>query len=200
MLDRFDVDLKRCMFCQLCEEACPTVPKSIWLTTKTYEMAAYDRNESLYLDIRKLTDWRDANVKPFTVVEQGEDGAGALLTARPAGLRRLRRRSRSGRRSPSSSRRTRSTRRSSCSLSFLLVACIFILAEGGVRRSRPDPRLRGRDHGALPLRDHAREPADRRARRKTFQHQWDVALLLLPVFSHPVPLHPRDGEVPGRGR
>jgi len=72
VLDRFDVDLKRCMFCQLCEEACPTVPKSIWLTTKTYEMAAYDRNESLYLDIRKLTDWRQApNVKPFTVVERG---------------------------------------------------------------------------------------------------------------------------------
>ena len=72
VLDRFDVDLKRCMFCQLCEEACPTVPKSIWLTTKTYEMAAYDRNDSLYLDIRKLTDWRAAeNVKPFTVVEQG---------------------------------------------------------------------------------------------------------------------------------
>jgi NADH-quinone oxidoreductase chain I len=72
VLDRFDVDLKRCMFCQLCEEACPTVPKSIWLTTKTYEMAAYDRNESLYLDIRKLVDWREAaNVKPFTVVERG---------------------------------------------------------------------------------------------------------------------------------
>jgi formate hydrogenlyase subunit 6/NADH:ubiquinone oxidoreductase subunit I len=72
VLDRFDVDLKRCMFCQLCEEACPTVPKSIWLTTKTYEMAAYDRNESLYLDIRKLTDWQEApNVKPFTVMEQG---------------------------------------------------------------------------------------------------------------------------------
>ena len=72
VLDRFDVDLKRCMFCQLCEEACPTVPKSIWLTTKTYEMASYERNEDLYLDIRKLTDWQNApNVKPFTVVEQG---------------------------------------------------------------------------------------------------------------------------------
>ena len=35
-------------------------------------MAAYDRNESLYLDIRKLTDWQKApNVKPFTVMEQG---------------------------------------------------------------------------------------------------------------------------------
>src|SRR5689334_2884478 len=72
VLDRFDLDLKRCMFCQLCEEACPTVPKSIWLTTKTYEMAAYERNEALYLDIRKLVDWREAaNVKPFTVVERG---------------------------------------------------------------------------------------------------------------------------------
>src|SRR4029434_4766269 len=48
------------MFCQLCEEACPTNPKSIWLTTKTYEMAAYERNEALYLDIRKLTDWHAA--------------------------------------------------------------------------------------------------------------------------------------------
>ena len=27
------------MFCALCEEACPTKPKSIWLTTKTYELA-----------------------------------------------------------------------------------------------------------------------------------------------------------------
>jgi hypothetical protein len=35
-------------------------------------MAAYERNEALYLDIRKRTDWREApNVKPFTVVERG---------------------------------------------------------------------------------------------------------------------------------
>ena len=41
-------------------------------SVKTYEMASYDRNESLYLDIRKLTDWQHApNVKPFTVMEQG---------------------------------------------------------------------------------------------------------------------------------
>jgi hypothetical protein len=34
-------------------------------------MAAYERNESLYLDLRKLTNWEAApNVKPFTVVEQ----------------------------------------------------------------------------------------------------------------------------------
>jgi len=70
MLDRFDLDLKRCMFCQLCEEACPTVPKSIWLTTKTYELSTYERNEALYLDIDKLTEW-DANVKPFTITEKG---------------------------------------------------------------------------------------------------------------------------------
>ena len=71
VLDRFDVDLKRCMFCGLCEEACPTNPKSIWLRTKTYELGTYERNEALYLDIRKLTKW-DENVKPFTVVEPGE--------------------------------------------------------------------------------------------------------------------------------
>lgn len=71
VLDRFDVDLKRCMFCQLCEEACPTVPKSIWLTTKTYELATYERNDALYLNIDKLTEW-DQNVKPFTIVEEGE--------------------------------------------------------------------------------------------------------------------------------
>jgi NADH-quinone oxidoreductase subunit I len=72
VLDRFDVDLKRCMFCGLCEEACPTNPKSIWLRTKTYELGTYERNDDLYLDIKKLTKW-DENVKPFTVVEQGEE-------------------------------------------------------------------------------------------------------------------------------
>lgn len=65
VLDRFDVDMKRCMFCGLCEDACPTNPKSIWLKTKTYELSTYERNESLYLDIEKLTSW-DSNVKPFT--------------------------------------------------------------------------------------------------------------------------------------
>jgi NADH-quinone oxidoreductase subunit I len=64
VLDRFDLDLKRCMFCGLCEEACPTKPKSIWLTTKTYELSTYERNDALYLDIKKLTKW-DHNVKPF---------------------------------------------------------------------------------------------------------------------------------------
>ena len=43
VLDRFDIDVQRCMFCGLCEEGCPTEPKSIWLTTKTYELASYDR-------------------------------------------------------------------------------------------------------------------------------------------------------------
>ena len=40
VLDRFDIDVQRCMFCGLCEEGCPTEPKSIWLTTKTYELAS----------------------------------------------------------------------------------------------------------------------------------------------------------------
>jgi NADH-quinone oxidoreductase subunit I len=71
VLDRFDLDLKRCMFCGLCEDACPTNPKSIWLKTKTYELGTYERDDALYLDIRKLTKW-DHNVKPFTIVEKGE--------------------------------------------------------------------------------------------------------------------------------
>ena len=78
VLDRFDLDMKRCMFCGLCEEACPTKPKSIWLTTKTYELSTYERNDALYLDIRKLTKW-DHNVKPFVVREEKK------LAAAPAG-------------------------------------------------------------------------------------------------------------------
>ena len=58
VLDRYDIDVKRCMFCALCEEACPTKPKSIWLTTKTYEMATYDRND-LYFNMQELEYWDD---------------------------------------------------------------------------------------------------------------------------------------------
>jgi NADH-quinone oxidoreductase subunit I len=56
VLDRYDIDVKRCMFCSLCEEACPTKPKSIWLTTKTYELATYDRND-LYFNMQQLEYW-----------------------------------------------------------------------------------------------------------------------------------------------
>lgn len=58
VLDRFDIDVQRCMFCGLCEEGCPTEPKSIWLTTKTYELASYDRWKNLYVDMDGLQDWR----------------------------------------------------------------------------------------------------------------------------------------------
>jgi NADH-quinone oxidoreductase subunit I len=57
VVDRFDIDVKRCMFCSLCEEACPTKPKSIWLTTKTYELASYDRGE-LYFNMQQLEFWK----------------------------------------------------------------------------------------------------------------------------------------------
>ena len=46
------------MFCALCEEACPTKPVSIWLTTKTYELATYDRND-LYFNMQQLEYWDD---------------------------------------------------------------------------------------------------------------------------------------------
>src|SRR6266699_3228572 len=55
-IDIIYIDVKRCMFCSLCEEACPTKPKSIWLTTKTYELATYDRND-LYFNMQQLEYW-----------------------------------------------------------------------------------------------------------------------------------------------
>ncbi len=58
ILDRFDIDIQRCMFCGLCEEGCPTEPKSIWLTTKTYELASYERWNTLYVDMEELENWR----------------------------------------------------------------------------------------------------------------------------------------------
>lgn len=64
VLDRYDLDVKRCMFCGLCEEACPTEPKSIWLTTKCYETSTWDRGGDLYLDKEKLQRWHDRFV-PF---------------------------------------------------------------------------------------------------------------------------------------
>jgi formate hydrogenlyase subunit 6/NADH:ubiquinone oxidoreductase subunit I len=51
------------MFCGLCEEACPTEPVAIWLTTKSYETAAYERNEQLYFDKERLQNW--VGVKPY---------------------------------------------------------------------------------------------------------------------------------------
>ena len=33
-------------------------PKSIWLTTKTYELASYERWEKLYVDMDELQKWR----------------------------------------------------------------------------------------------------------------------------------------------
>ncbi len=63
VIDRYDIDVKRCMFCGLCEEACPTEPKSIWLTSKSYEGTTYERNEGLYFDKERLGSWD--GFKPF---------------------------------------------------------------------------------------------------------------------------------------
>jgi NADH-quinone oxidoreductase subunit I len=73
VLDRYDIDVKRCMFCGLCEEACPTDPKSIWLTTKTYELAAYDRGE-LYFNMQELEYWE--NRPEYKTLEESAEEAG----------------------------------------------------------------------------------------------------------------------------
>jgi NADH-quinone oxidoreductase subunit I len=70
VLDRYDIDVKRCMFCALCEEACPTKPKSIWLTTKTYELASYDRND-LYFNMQELEYWDDR--PKYTGLPEGDE-------------------------------------------------------------------------------------------------------------------------------
>lgn len=70
VIDRYDIDVKRCMFCNLCAEACPT--EAIWLTTKTYEAACYERNQALYFDKDKLMRWE--GVKPFPGVKTPAEG------------------------------------------------------------------------------------------------------------------------------
>ena len=57
VIDRYDIDLKRCMFCGLCEEACPLTPVPIRLTTKSYEGAVYERDMELYFDMKKLHEY-----------------------------------------------------------------------------------------------------------------------------------------------
>jgi NADH-quinone oxidoreductase subunit I len=64
VITRYDIDVKRCMFCGLCEEACPTEPPSIWLTSKTYEGAVYERNEGLYFNKQRLFTWQGVQAFP----------------------------------------------------------------------------------------------------------------------------------------
>ena len=56
----FYIDYMRCMYCGLCQEACPTTPKSI-VHTHQYETVGYDR-EALVFDKDRLYDvWEKEN-------------------------------------------------------------------------------------------------------------------------------------------
>ena len=171
VLDRFDLDLKRCMFCGLCEEACPTNPKSIWLTTKTYELGTYERNDALYLDIAQA---HEVGRQRQAVHRSSRRGSRPEMDE-PLHLLAVRRD-----RHVSGAVGVVAMRQPVHSalfllLSFLGVAGLFVLAQRRVPRRRPDPRLRGRHHGSLPLHDHARE-RQARGRRAVRAHAGGAGL------------------------
>lgn len=56
---RFDIDIKRCMFCGMCEAACPSKGSPITLRTKVCELATYERNNELYFNKEKLLKYTD---------------------------------------------------------------------------------------------------------------------------------------------
>ena len=152
VLDRFDVDLKRCMFCGLCEEACPTNPKSIWLRTKTYELGTPTSGTRPSTSTSGSSRSGTRTSSRSRVVERGGGGGdgrpfffwffAAVVVFGAVGVVAMRQPVHSA---------------LFLLLSFLGVAALFVLAQRRVPRRRPDPRLRGRHHGALPLHDHARE-------------------------------------------
>lgn len=43
-VDWYSIDFGKCNFCRLCEEACPTKPKSVWHSLD-YELVFYSRDE-----------------------------------------------------------------------------------------------------------------------------------------------------------
>ena len=40
----YSIDFGKCNFCKLCEEACPTIPKSVWHSLD-YELSFFNRDE-----------------------------------------------------------------------------------------------------------------------------------------------------------
>jgi len=95
VIDRYDIDVKRCMFCGLCEEACPLTPVPIRLTTKFYEGATYERNTELYFDMEKLHDYtgipdpeipkKPEKPAPAPKAEEKKDAPAEEATKDPAG-------------------------------------------------------------------------------------------------------------------
>ena len=123
VLDRFDIDVQRCMFCGLCEEGCPTEPKSIWLTTKTYELASYDR---WHEPLRRHG--RAAGLEGPAGLHRRGDRLRTLVERRGRSSSTSSPRWRAGRRGRRGRRcATRCTARSRCWRRFLAVAALFLL-------------------------------------------------------------------------
>jgi NADH-quinone oxidoreductase subunit I len=55
VLDYFDFNLSRCMFCGLCSEVCPTKPVRALVMSEEYELTTYDR-EGQILRIDQMYD------------------------------------------------------------------------------------------------------------------------------------------------
>ncbi len=50
-VDRFDIDMSRCMFCGLCEEACP---EEAIVMSREVEISSYDRQSLIFEKERLL--------------------------------------------------------------------------------------------------------------------------------------------------
>ena len=59
--ERYEINMLRCIFCGMCEEACPE--DAIWLE-KNYELADYDRDNFIYTKAELVVPMEKAGYLP----------------------------------------------------------------------------------------------------------------------------------------